>query len=120
MSSLSFTVTSFVSVLFLVLLLGGCSNGSAQAVYPGGDGSSPYGTQPVQRETDGAARSRQVDRNDQSLEGTSWRVADKEEIQCLELVSRPLCCVCFVSLVICVGVFSVLESDQHFGGFCVW
>lgn len=38
---------------------------AATAVHPGGDGPRADGEEPVQRETDGAAGGRTVDRNDQ-------------------------------------------------------
>lgn len=40
-------------------------NDAAAAVHPGGDGPSADGEESVQRETDGAAGGRPVDRNDQ-------------------------------------------------------
>lgn len=41
---------------------------AATAVHPGGDGPGADGEEPVQREADGAAGGRAVDRNDQAGE----------------------------------------------------
>lgn len=41
------------------------ADGPEEALHPGGNGSSADGTQPIQREADGAAGGCEVDRDDQ-------------------------------------------------------
>ena len=45
------------------------SHRSEEALHPSGDGQSPDGEEPVQREADGAAGGRQMDRDDPVREG---------------------------------------------------
>lgn len=69
------------------LAAGRCSNGSAQAFHPSGDGSCAHGEEPVQGALHGAAGGHSMDRHDQGFTHRPHCGPEEEPILHLEDVS---------------------------------